>query len=397
MPCKHFKTVQTRVLCFHDSHKDGPVELHECTLQTRHRSSIFCLMHRSQNEPLPNPLDISSVAQEYSKNIITKKAFSVDLAFRKKLHSKERDAFARNGHHSLDIAFTADEVKQLKACMARIRAQSGIKAEYLSGHVGHVISRENMDLLLPLALRRALLTQDLVESVEYLFGVEGSLTLFSLELHEVPANNPEQGDHTDVTLADEMDEAIKRLAVTCMISITGAVTTMVYPKTAAKIQSEDDLVGIECIRATEDKNCVLFDASLAHKGSANNSSEPALRFALTFIQTSASERQRKWVQKCTAIKNPLNLSVAQFFCDEAAAAGGSAVPPASHGPAAGSGQPTEPPLPVQCPSPVTHCGAVAPCRARRRGCARAGAGQADGGPDGPEQRHLPHPRGAPRI
>ena len=75
--------------------------------------------------------------------------------------------------------------------------------------------------------------------------------------------------------------------------------------------------------------------------------------------------QRKWVQDCTAIKNPLNLSVAQFFCDEAAAAAaGSAVTgpgPAArfnslaHGPAAGSGQPTEVtehPLPVQCPSPV---------------------------------------------
>ena len=136
--------------------------------------------------------------------------------------------------------------------------------------------------------------------------------------------------------------------------------------------------GSFCIRATRSSvarmqtlhECVLFDAPLAHRGSAYNSSEPALRFAFTFIQTSASKRQqllRKWVQDCTGIKKPLNLSVAQFFCDDAAAAAGTAVPPASHGPAAGSGQPTEPPLPVQCPSPVTHCGAVAPCRARLRG------------------------------
>jgi len=47
------------------------------------------------------------------------------------------------------------------------------------------------------------------------------------------------------------------------------------------------------------------------------------------------------------------------------AAAGSAVPPHSIGPAEGSGEPTEPPLrlPVQRPSPVTHCGAVALCRA----------------------------------
>ena len=162
------------------------MELHDCTFQTRHRSSIFCLMHRSQNEPLPNPLDISSVAQEYSKNNITKKPFPLERAFRKTLHSKGRDAFARNGYHSLDIVFTADEVNELKACIDRIRAHSGTKAKYLSGHVGHVITRNNMDLLLPLALRQALLTQDLVDNVEYFFGAPESRTLFSLELHEVP-------------------------------------------------------------------------------------------------------------------------------------------------------------------------------------------------------------------
>jgi hypothetical protein len=319
-------------------------------------------MHPSKTEPLPNPLDISSVPQEYSKNYIAKKAFSIDHVFRRKRHSKERDAFARNGYHSLDIVFTADEVEQLKVCMNQIREQSRTKAEYHSGHIGHEISSEKLDFLLPLALRRALLTQDLVDSVEYLFGFEESLTLYSVVLHEVSANTPEQRVHADVTLDDKMEEAIKRLAVTCIISITGAVTTLVYPKTAAKIQSEDDLVGIECIRATEDKNCVLFDASLAHKGSANTSSEPTLRFVFTFIQTSASRGQRKWVQKCTGTKKPLNLSVAQFFCepvallsaaaapaavpvaaatgaapDDAAAAASSAVPPALHGSAAGAG------------------------------------------------------------
>lgn len=327
--CKKFSSVQTRVFCFHESHQDGPRELHECTSKSRHESSIFCLMHRSKTEPLPNPLDLSSVAQEYSKNNITKRKFSIDKDFRKKLHSKGREAFSRSGYHSLHIVFTTHEEERLTACMKQIQAQSRLKVEYQTGHFGYIISKTNLDRLLPLDLRRALLTTDLVQSVEFFFGVPGSLTVFALEAHGVGPYAPEQILHADVIPNEKFDEEIKRLAVTCIISIRGAATTMVCPQTAGKLLSLDELSGMECIRATEDKNCVLFDASAAHKGSANQSSEPTLRFAFTFIQTSASEKQRKWVQTCTGIKNPLNMSVAQFLGEKAAlsaAAAPAAVP-----------------------------------------------------------------------
>ena len=63
--------------------------------------------------------------------------------------------------------------------MNQIKEQSQ-RVEYLTGHFGHNISEENLDRLLPLDLRRALLTTDLVQSVEYFFGVPGSLTVFPL-------------------------------------------------------------------------------------------------------------------------------------------------------------------------------------------------------------------------
>jgi hypothetical protein len=317
-------------------------------------------MHRSKTEPLLNPLDLSSVAKEYSKNNITKKTFSIDKDFRKKLHSKGREAFSRSGYHSLHIVFTKDEEELLTACLNQIKEKSQM-VEYLTGHFGYNISEENLDRLLPLDLRRALLTTDLVQSVEYFFGVPGSLTVFALEAHGVGPNAPEQALHADVTLNKEkMDEEIKRLAVTCIISIRGAATTMVCPRTAGKQLSYDELLGMECIRATKDKNCVLFDASAAHKGSANQSSEPNLRFAFTFIQTSASKKQRKWVQVCTAIQKPLNMSVAQFLGEKAAlsaAAAPAAVPAdAAAGP---MGLPLSPAAPAQAcsgqPTPLSLC------------------------------------------
>ena len=317
-------------------------------------------MHPSKKESLPNPLDISSVAQEYSQNNINKKKFSVDKHFRSP-HLKEGRSFVRTGYDSLNLIFTADEEEQLNECMKRIREQSRAKdqAAYNAGHIGHIISKEKIDSVLPLALRRALLTQDLVRRVEHYFGVAESLTLFALEAHEVPPFASEQTDHSDVTLNEaRMSEDIRRLAVTCIISIKGPVTTMVYPMTAARIQSEDELAERHCIRATEDKNCVLFDASLAHKGSANNSSEPILRFVFTFIQTSATRRQSKWVQQCTGVKKPLNLSVAQFIgaTEKVAALPAAAVPAedpvAATAAAAGSTVPSPSSAPGQLiPSP----------------------------------------------
>ena len=125
--CKKFRSVQTRVFCFHESHQDGPRELHECTSKSRHLSTIFCLMHRSKTEPLPNPLCLSSVAQEYSRNNITKRTFSIDKDFRKKLHSKGREAFSRSGYHTLHIVFTTDEEQRLTASRKGATSAHGLR------------------------------------------------------------------------------------------------------------------------------------------------------------------------------------------------------------------------------------------------------------------------------
>ena len=87
LPCKKIGKVQTSVPCFDISHKDGPKEQHECTSSKNrdHQSSTFCLMYPSKTESLPSPLDISSVAQEISKNNITKKV--------SRLTTRSEDAF----------------------------------------------------------------------------------------------------------------------------------------------------------------------------------------------------------------------------------------------------------------------------------------------------------------
>ena len=84
-----------------------------------------------------------------------------------------------------------------------------------------------MNHLLPPELSQAILTQDLLQSVaesNTFFGVEGSLTLFALEVHEVAAGALEQTAHAD----SRMDEEIRCLPVTGIISIKGSITTMVY-------------------------------------------------------------------------------------------------------------------------------------------------------------------------
>ena len=64
---------------------------------------------------------------------------------------------------------------------------------------------------------------------------------------------PEQTAQADVTLDENrMSEDIRGLAVTCIISIKGPVTTMIYPKTMARTQSEDELAERHCIRAFVD-------------------------------------------------------------------------------------------------------------------------------------------------
>jgi hypothetical protein len=290
-------------------------------------------MHPSKTESLPNPLDISSVAQECSKNNITQKAFSVDNTFRRSIYSKDRNLFARQGYLSMNINFTPDQQKELMTFLEQTEASGKSKVDYHDGHYGYQIGKEQLDRL-PHALRHALVPQDLLQNVEFYFGEPGSITLLAFEAHGVKNGSPEQGPHADVNLGDESAvfsrEEILRLAVTCIISVNGPVNTMVYPRTAAKVMFEDDLDGIPCIRATESNNCVLFDAALVHKGAANYSGKPTLRIVITFMNNSASKKQASWVVKCTDIKTLLYLSVNEFLgqratdCDWAVAAGSAA-------------------------------------------------------------------------
>lgn len=144
-PCKRFRDVQTHVFCFDNSHEDGPKNVNECTSRKLHRSSTFCLMHPSKTELLPTPLDLSSIAHEYSPNNITKKRFSVNQAFRHELHSKERRLFAREGFLSLNIDFTAEEEEELTMCMQEIVARERRrKIVYDGGHYGYPISIEQI-------------------------------------------------------------------------------------------------------------------------------------------------------------------------------------------------------------------------------------------------------------
>jgi hypothetical protein len=164
--CKSFSKVQSRVLCFHESHEDVPKE--HCKSTKNHESTIFCLMHPSKTESLPIPLDISSVAQEYSKSNITKKAFSVDNKFRTSIQSKDRNSFARQGYLSMNINFTPDQEKELITFMEQTAASGEAKVVYDNGHYGHQIVKEQMDRL-PYALCHALLPPDLLQNVEFYF------------------------------------------------------------------------------------------------------------------------------------------------------------------------------------------------------------------------------------
>ena len=74
-----------------------------------------------------------------------------------------------------------------------------------------------------------------------------------------------------------------------MISIHGAASTEVYPRTRTDALNYFDR---PVVRATQVKNCVRFDARLSHKGEAKNTNETNLKlcFAFTVINSEASNK-----------------------------------------------------------------------------------------------------------
>ena len=234
--------------------------------------------------------------------------------------------FTELGYHSLNIEFSPEVKKELDALMQQtIRTPRISRVQYHSGHTGYQINRNVMYRLLPYHLRRVLITQPVVETVQSYFGNFGSPTLFACEVHKVDACAPQQINHADIIVSDAVSkgmsaEEISKLAVICIISTDGPITTLVYPNTRASIESEEDLDGMSCVRITEDHNCGLFDASMVHKGSANVSDEDNLKFIFTFIQASASAKQVELLKSSLSVNAPLNLSVEQFLAEPKAAA-----------------------------------------------------------------------------
>ena len=196
--------------------------------------------------------------------------FPVDSELRERLHSNGRDFFAEEGYYSLNVDFSLVEKEQLDGFMKRRTRRKDSVIRYLTGHTGYLISKRQMDSLLPPSLRCTVITHDVLQSLQFYFGDPASPTLFALEVHEVKleAGAPEQTAHADITFDDAMNRDLSRLAVIFTISTSGPVTTMVYPRTRAILEAEDQLARMPCIRATEFKNCLLLDAALAHKGSA---------------------------------------------------------------------------------------------------------------------------------
>ena len=240
-----------------------------------------------------------------------------NAAHSKALDCRETDVFAESGYCSLNIEFSFDVKQQLNALMRNIPTTRARRVEYHTSHVGYQLTNKLIDSLLPQSVWRSALVPATVVNIVDLY-LCGQCKLFAFELHVSPAGTPEQLDHSDINIAEARrlgisPDDISRLAVICIISIDGPVTTLVYPNTRATIETEDQLAGMKCVRATEHDNFALLDASLVHKGSANASDKDILRFIITFVKASASEKQIKLLKKCLNVKTPLDISVEQFL------------------------------------------------------------------------------------
>lgn len=229
---------------------------------------------------------------------------ALDLGFR---------VFANEGYRSLNIPFSSEEKEQLDSFMKQRVALEELKITYHDGHTGYEMSAELLAEQLGFPLRAALITTDVVRSIQFYFRDSASPTLFAMEVHKVRAGAPEQTSHADVTVKPALKGAISHLAVTCIISVSGPVTTLVYPNSRACDWSTNELARTHCVRATDDKNCLLFDASLFHKGSANTSDQDSLRIVFTFVKPSPSKQEINWLKDCLGVKSPLAVSVDEFL------------------------------------------------------------------------------------
>ena len=281
------------------------------------------LMHADPSALLPGAKDLEGIPQMYSDRIVTKKKIRIDPAIRAERKTWTNTKFARDGFGSLPITFSESDRLLLEDLMQEAAKSKGSRLHYLDdgGRVGYIISLARAQASAFGGAMRRTLSGGILDSVAFYMG--GSAKVFSIEFMEMTPGAPHQAVHSDIR--DTSGRlATERLVVIAIISTLGAVTTEVFPnsrspKTWERV-FEDQEPGI---RATEDDNCVLFDACLAHRGMGNASRQSIFRLCVTFIQARASPEQIRFVEKSLARKS-LNMSVHELGLGGAGRAGAAA-------------------------------------------------------------------------
>jgi hypothetical protein len=191
----------------------------------------------------------------------------------------------------MNMIFIPKQVQTLKKLWAN--AASGPGNSFHNGRSGHRIDPKQLKLWDP-TLLRTIFNEELQHAVLHYFAGSRKLVLYRAEVLRTLPFAPAQSFHSDIADVNE-DVSTIRLAVIVLISVDGVATTEVYPRTRV---CGPFFHYRHCVRATQDENCVLFDASLAHQGAANNTSEPNLRLCLVFINADASKEQQRVVSAC---------------------------------------------------------------------------------------------------
>jgi hypothetical protein len=311
--CRQWEAIQKHWYCFHYSHQE-PTTWSDCGQLRRHVNDALLVMNSRQDALLPAPMVISSFMRKVSPNDIASKPFHIDAAIRKEYDSQENRRFADLGYRSMIIKFTQDQVITLKALLAKAGSRPGVN--YQAGRSGHRISPQNLKKKCDPALLRTILNEEIQHAVLHYFAGSRELVLYSCEMLYTRPFAPAQRHHADISTRWIKDQRLQvstiRLLVTALISVDGAATTEIYPRTR--------VVGTNfhnrpCVRATHDENCVLFDASLVHQGAANNSHEPNLKLCLVFINADACKEHLTVVNKCLGGRS-MGLRVADLLAGQ---------------------------------------------------------------------------------
>jgi hypothetical protein len=310
--CKQWEAIQKHWYCFHDSHQQ-PTTWSECGHLRRHVNDALLVMHSRQDVPLPVPMVIGSFMRKVSPNDITTKPFRVDAVLRGEYDSRENRRFADLGYRSMDTKFTSDHRIMLKTLLSKLASCSGIP--YHDGRSGHRIGPQKLKEW-DSALLRTLFNEELQHAVLHYFAGSRDLVLYGAEVLRTQPYAPTQSRHSDISTGEINDPQLQvstiRLAVIALISIDGAATTEVYPRTRTDAL---DYIDRPVVRATQDDNCVLFDARLAHQGAANNKNETNFKLCFVFINAEASKEHLTVVNKCLK-RRSMNLRVADLLSGE---------------------------------------------------------------------------------